>query len=146
MAVYDPVILKLAKSPLNYGSMSHPTVEAAEHNPVCGDKVVLQLSIRNQKIAKAMFTAEGCAIVKASASLLTEAVVGKNVDEAQELYRSVRLHLTQPETTAHSELDKLEILLTVRKRGVRVKCALLPWLALRQALADGLQEQHSTFR
>jgi len=134
-ALYEEVILDHNRNPRNYpknppGASHH----AHGYNPLCGDEFTLHLRIDNGVIADAGFEGAGCAISTASASLLTEAVKGKTVDDARRLFVGVQRLLTGEE--APGEIGKLRVLAGVREFPMRVKCATLPWHTFAAALDD----------
>jgi len=133
--LYRELILDHARSPRHFGKLENATHHAEGINPLCGDKLKMYFVIDDDgKIAEARFEGSGCAISVASASLLTETVVGLTVQEAMSRFSGVVDALTgatQPDTT---ELGKLAALLGVREFPSRVKCATLSWHALNAAI------------
>ncbi|MFL6622442.1 MAG: Fe-S cluster assembly sulfur transfer protein SufU [Sulfurifustaceae bacterium] len=134
-ALYEEVILDHNRRPRNFrrvpeGSNRH----AAGHNPLCGDQLTLDLRIEGGVIKDIGFEGSGCAISTASASLMTESIKGKTVEEAEQLFRGVHELLTQP--AASVEVGKLQVLAGVRDYPSRVKCATLPWHTLEAALKN----------
>jgi len=129
--LYQEIILDHAKRPLNRGILENPTVTVPADNPTCGDEVTLQLRVAEDRIEDVRFTGQGCAICMASTSMMTRAIKGKPTAEAGALFRQVHdaIH-------GHGEMPKGEIaaLAGVREFPQRVKCALLSWEALREAL------------
>ena len=117
--IYQEFIIELYKKPLNYGVIENPDFKAEVHNPTCGDNIVLYLKVENEIIADAKHSGKGCAISQASASLLTEYLRGKRIDEVKDL-------------TKEDILDMIKINLT--KNPTRMRCALLPLDALKIAL------------
>ncbi|HMS55971.1 MAG TPA: SUF system NifU family Fe-S cluster assembly protein [Fimbriimonadaceae bacterium] len=138
--LYQEIILDHNKSPRNRGTVEHPTCEAHGHNPLCGDQVHLGLRVSDGKIEDIKFEGQGCAISVASASLMTEAVVGKSVEEALVLSDEFQSMVTGKDLDKHFS-DELEALAGVREFPARVKCATLAWHALEEALQgkDGCQ-------
>jgi nitrogen fixation NifU-like protein len=134
-ALYEQVILDHNRNPRNYPkNPPGATHHAHGYNSLCGDEFTLHLRVENGVIADAGFEGAGCAISTASASLLTEAVKGKRVDEARRLFAGVRHLLTGEGEQA--ELGKLEVLAGVHAFPMRVKCATLPWHTLVAALEN----------
>jgi nitrogen fixation NifU-like protein len=129
--LYQEIILEHAKRPMNRGVLENATVTVPAENPTCGDEVTLQLRVADDKIEDARFTGQGCAICMASASMMTRAVKGKPCAEAGALFRQVH-----DSVHGKGEMPKGEIAAIggVREFPQRVKCALLPWEALREAL------------
>ena len=132
--LYQSVILDHYKKPRNYGALEDATASAEGVNPLCGDHITVRVRVREGAIDAVTFEGNGCAISKASASLMTEIVGGRAIAEAEEIFE--RFHeLVTGETGAPDEaLGKLEVLSGVREFPARVKCATLAWHALRAAL------------
>ena len=130
------MIIDHTKRPRNFRVIDHPDRTARGHNPLCGDKLTLYLTLRDGRIADVAFQGEGCSISTASASLMTEAIKGKTVAEAQDLFHRFHETLTAPpdQPAPQRQLGKLAVLEGVRRFPVRVKCATLPWHTLAAAL------------
>jgi nitrogen fixation NifU-like protein len=141
--LYQEVILDHGKKPRNFRRPEHPTNEAAGRNPLCGDQLVVYLDIAaDGRIADAAFVGKGCAISMASASMMTEIVKGKTVDEAKALFESFHHMCTDDDAEpveGDEEMEKLQVLSGVRQFPVRVKCATLPWHTLTAAI-EGVKE------
>jgi nitrogen fixation NifU-like protein len=136
-ALYQEIILDHNRRPRNYGELSGADRTVAGRNPLCGDEMTLWVRMEEDRIADARFVAQGCAVSKASASLMTAAVKGKTRGEAEHLFDRVHKLVTGrlPEAE-QAGLGALAALGGVAKFPIRVKCASLPWHALRKAL-DG---------
>jgi len=136
--LYRHVILDHHRNPRNTVKLNAPEVEYEEYNPICGDGVVLQLKLDSGRIHKAAFQGQGCSISQASASILTESVLGKSLDEAEVLSRAFRQMMqgNAPSNEEPDGLGDLEALQGVRKFPVRIKCALLAWAALEEGIRD----------
>ena len=139
--LYQEVILDHNKAPHNYRQMADASRVALGHNPLCGDKLTLFVKLDGDRIADAAFQGSGCAISKASASLLTDAVKGKSLAEAESLYGRFHDLLTgppdvKPDPALVKTLGKLAVFSGVREFPVRVKCATLSWHALEAALKN----------
>jgi len=133
--LYRELILDHARSPRNFGSLSTATHEAEGINPLCGDKLKLYLQVDDAGgIRNVSFNGTGCAISVASASLLTEAVVGMQADRALDFFAAVVASLTGREDRPGIELGKLTALQGVCDYPSRVKCATLAWHALDAAI------------
>jgi len=143
--LYQEVILDHNKSPRNYRVMDDATRSSEGLNPLCGDQMTVYVKLDGDHIDDVAFQARGCAISKASASLMTEGVKGKTAAEAEELFQRVHSMLTTPrdEEVDESGLGKLAVLSGVREFPSRVKCASLSWHALRAALRED-QDKVST--
>ena len=137
-ALYQEIILDHNRRPRNYGELAGADRTVAGRNPLCGDEMTLWIKLDADRIAEAKFVAQGCAVSKASASLMTAAVKGKTRGEAEQLFdrfhRLVTGKLPEPEQAG---LGALAALGGVAKFPIRVKCASLPWHALKQALDTG---------
>jgi nitrogen fixation NifU-like protein len=134
LALYQEVILDHSRHPRHFGELVDATHQAEGVNPLCGDEIKLYLTIADQVIIAIQFTGIGCAICMASASLLTEHLTGKTVHQAQDgfaAFMSLAEKGTQPE---HYKLGKLSVFESVHNFPLRVKCATLPWHALKAAL------------
>ena len=137
MDLYQEVILDHNKQPRNFGEVDGATHEADGHNPLCGDRLHVSLMLDGDRVVDVRFEGSGCAISTASASLMTEAVKGKTVDEARHLFNGFHELVTgDPSQVAEAsaELGKLAVFEGVREFQARVKCATLAWHALRSAL------------
>lgn len=134
-ALYQEVILDHNRRPRNYGALPEANREVAQRNPLCGDEMTLQLRIDGDTIADVKFTGQGCAVSKASASLMTAAVKGKSRREAEALFERMHRLLTGalPEGDRDG-LGSLAALGGVAKFPMRVKCASMAWHALHEAL------------
>ncbi len=131
--LYKEIILTHYKSPKNRGVLADATVSSGGHNPSCGDQVELFLKLDGDRVVEASFDGDGCAISQASASLLTEAVKGKTVEEALALAKKFRAMVVEGKAP-DPELGDLAALSGVAQLPSRVKCATLAWNALEEAL------------
>jgi nitrogen fixation NifU-like protein len=135
--LYQSVILDHYKKPRNQRRPDGADREAEGVNPLCGDHVHVYARVEDDRIADVGFEGSGCAISTASASLMTEAVKGRTIAEADAIYQRFHEVVTSRGETDASGLGKLEVLAGVREFPARVKCATLAWHALRSALAGG---------
>ncbi len=133
-ALYQEVIIDHSRNPRNFTECCNASHKAEGYNPLCGDKLKLFLKIKENVIENACFTGTGCAISTASASLMTEALKGKTLIEANTLFKKFHHLLTEDDNV--EDLGKLEILAGVRTFPMRVKCATLAWHTLQAALKD----------
>jgi nitrogen fixation NifU-like protein len=133
-ALYRDVILDHNRQPRNFRALDGAR-KAEGHNPVCGDRLTVYVRVEQGLIEAATFQGSGCAIAKASASLMTESITGKTVAQAEALFERLQRLLTSPPGAAIEDLGALSALAGVRRFSVRVKCATLPWEALRAAAA-----------
>jgi nitrogen fixation NifU-like protein len=136
--LYQAVILDHHKKPRNFRVLPGANRSADGFNPLCGDKVTVYLQIENGKVRDVSFQGSGCAISTASASVMTELLKGKTVEEAeahfQKFHQLVTGDISRPAET--SGLGKLAAFAGVREFPVRVKCATLAWHTLRAALHE----------
>jgi len=140
--LYQTTILDHGRSPRNFGKLEEANRTAAGHNPLCGDRLTLYLEVEDDVVKAASFEGSGCAISTASASMLTEAVTGKSVADAETLFQKFHTWVAgQGPADLHSDqadgLGKLAVFGGVREFPVRVKCATLAWHAMHSALAGG---------
>jgi nitrogen fixation protein NifU and related proteins len=136
--LYQEVILDHNKRPRNFRAIDAPSRVAKGHNPLCGDRLTLYVNMEGDRIADVAFEGSGCAISKASASLMTEAVKGKTVAEAGALFDRFHDLVTSPpdEPVTTSGLGKLAVFAGVREYPARVKCASLAWHTMKNAVED----------
>lgn len=134
--LYQEVILDHNRSPRNYRPLPGANRSARGHNPLCGDQLTLFLDVQDGVVKDVAFTGSGCAISKASASLMTEAVKGKSTEDATALFHRFHELLTgPPDVKADARaMGKLVVFGGVREFPVRVKCATLAWHTMNTAL------------
>ena len=132
--LYQEVILDHNKRPRNFRVLERPSHHAEGFNPLCGDRLDLFLNVEEDRIADVGFQGSGCAISKASASLMTDAIKGRSVAEARDLFDRFHRMVTTPTDRTVEDLGKLSVLAGVREFPVRVKCASLAWHTLKAAL------------
>ena len=139
--LYQEVILDHCKRPRNFGPLEGAEREAKGNNPLCGDRVTVYLALENGTVKDVHFDGVGCAISMASASLMTEMVKGKTVEETRALFARFHRLVTEPAGGEDVlDLDKLAVFAGVREFPIRVKCATLPWHTLTAALEDKREE------
>jgi nitrogen fixation NifU-like protein len=137
--LYQEVILDHGKRPRNFGPLDGATASAEGLNPLCGDHLVLQIKVADGKVQEARFTGTGCAISRASASVMTGLVKGKTQAEVEAMFQVFHALVTggpgaHPDLAA---LGKLAVFGGVHEFPTRVKCASLAWHTLRSALQGG---------
>ncbi|HEY6803585.1 MAG TPA: SUF system NifU family Fe-S cluster assembly protein [Pyrinomonadaceae bacterium] len=134
--LYQQVILDHNKKPRNFRKIEKPSHTAEGHNPLCGDQLTIYLTVENDEVKDVAFEGSGCAISKASASMMTQAVKGKNKAEAEKLFKEFHGMVTGEldEEAEENGLGNLKIFAGVREFPVRVKCASLPWHTLQAAI------------
>ena len=133
--LYRDVIVDHNRNPRNFGRLGHPSRAADGHNPLCGDRLHLELELEGGRVKDVRFDGKGCAISTASASLMTEAIKGRTLPEVEQLFGTVHDMLTRRDAPVPPELGKLAALSGVREFPARVKCASLCWHTLNAALA-----------
>jgi nitrogen fixation NifU-like protein len=135
--LYQEVILDHNRRPRNFRAIEDPTRRQEGYNPLCGDRLTLYVALEGDRIRDVSFQGSGCAISKASASLMTEALKGKTVEEARALFARFHEMVTSPPESEVPDLGKLAVLAGVREFPTRVKCASLAWHTLNAAVAGG---------
>ncbi len=143
--LYQDVILEHSKAPRNYRELAAANHKAEGFNPLCGDHFTVYLDLENDSIRDISFQGSGCAISKASASMMTQILKGKSKAEAEKLFGVFHAMVTgkAPADGSQPELGKLAVFSGVSEFPVRVKCATLAWHALHAAL-EGKAEAVST--
>jgi nitrogen fixation NifU-like protein len=139
--LYQQVILDHNKKPRNFRRIEDATQHAEGFNPLCGDQLTVYLRMENGVVEEVSFEGSGCAISKAAASMMTQAVKGKTHDEVEKLFAEFHRMVTgelEVETTPN-DLGRLKIFAGVREFPARVKCASLPWHTLHAALAGDVE-------
>jgi nitrogen fixation NifU-like protein len=133
-SLYQEVILDHNKKPRNWGVLADATHKAEGHNPLCGDHLTVSLRLNEQIVDAIYFHGESCAICKASASMMTIAVKGKSIGDAEQLVKQFREMATGVlDDTSPNDLGRLTVFASVRDLPSRVKCAILPWHTLHAA-------------
>jgi len=140
--LYQQVILDHSKSPRNFRVMADANRTAHGHNPICGDNIQLFLKMDGDVIQDISFQGSGCAISKASASILTDALKGRSKEEVKAVFEKVH-DMVVTGKTPDGDLGKLAVFAGVHKYPARVKCAILPWHATMSAM-EGKDEPVST--
>lgn len=134
--LYQEVIFDHYKKPRNFHQLAGANHVAHGHNRLCGDKLTVYLHVEGGVIEDLSFEGEGCAISTASASLMTDALKGKKLEQAEQLFEAFHHMVTHDDAEADPALGKLEVLAGVREFPARVKCATLAWHTLQAALKD----------
>lgn len=144
-SLYRDVILDHYRNPRNKGTIANPDAHGEGHNPLCGDELSLDLRIEADRVVAVAVEGQGCSISQASASMMSQAIKGKTLDEVSELIRSFKMMMDIDSAPAEAGIDPdrpgaalgdLEALQGVRKFPVRIKCANLAWTTLQEALED----------
>ena len=136
--LYQEVILDHNRRPRNFGQLPDATRTAKGYNPLCGDRLTLYLKLDGDRIDGVAFEGSGCAISKASASLMTDAIKGQSTSSAADLFERFHQMITTPidQPVDEDSVGKLAVLAGVREFPARVKCASLAWHTLKAALDD----------
>ena len=138
--LYQEVILDHSRHPRHFGALAEATHRGEGHNPLCGDKVTVYLHVDGEgRIADVSFEGRGCAISQASASLMTDLVQGRTIDEADALMGGF-LHLVKGEDAgalAGKDRETLDVMSGISAFPMRVKCATLAWHTMKSALEGG---------
>lgn len=133
--LYQETILDHNKHPRNFGRLDGASHHAHGHNPLCGDRVDVYLQVEDDRVVDVAFEGDGCAISTASASIMTDVLKGRSLDEVHALF--ARFHeLVTTDAELPEELGKLAVLAGVREFPTRVKCATLAWHTLEAALRN----------
>jgi nitrogen fixation protein NifU and related proteins len=143
--LYQEVILEHSKAPRNYRELKSADRKAEGFNPLCGDRLVVYVEMQGDLIREIGFQGSGCAISKASASMMTQSIKGKTKEQARALFEGFRQTVTGQTTGNGNQVDlgKLAVFSGVSEFPTRVKCATLAWHTLQAAL-EGRQESVST--
>ncbi|HID75612.1 MAG TPA: SUF system NifU family Fe-S cluster assembly protein [Planctomycetaceae bacterium] len=136
--LYQQVILDHQRSPRNFHGLPDADRVSTGYNPLCGDRVTVYVRFEGQRLAEASFQGTGCAICMASASMMTEQIQGRPVDEVEDLFHRFQDLVTAGDLLSADlgRLGKLAVFAGVRQFPMRVKCATLPWHTLRAAVCD----------
>ena len=134
--LYREIILDHYRNPRHRGSLPSPTASHEGLNPLCGDEVTIELLVEGNRISDAAYNGSGCSISQSSASMMTEAISGKTLDEVKRLSGDFRSMMRGDDDVDPESLGDLEALSGVRKFPVRVKCATLAWHTLEEALSE----------
>jgi nitrogen fixation NifU-like protein len=140
--LYQDIILDHGRNPRNFRAQEQASHTAQGHNPLCGDRVTVYLTLDGERIADVSFTGRGCAISTASSSLMTEVLEGKTLAEAKQLFHSFHASVTGAEApeldpSLEDDFERLAPLAGVKAYPARVKCATLAWHAVEAALKPG---------
>jgi nitrogen fixation protein NifU and related proteins len=141
--LYQELILEHSKAPRNYRQLAEANCKAEGYNPLCGDHFTVYVQTSGDWIQDISFQGSGCAISKASASMMTQSLKGKTTHEAKELFENFHRTVTGEKNGASGQLGKLSVFAGVAEFPTRVKCATLAWHTLEAAL-EGKQDSVST--
>ncbi len=142
--LYQQVILDHNKKPRNFRRLEDADRSAEGYNPLCGDQLTIYVNLADDSVREIAFEGSGCAISKAAASMMTQAVKGKSKEQIEKLFKEFHSMVTGEldEETDENQLGNLKIFAGVREFPVRVKCATLPWHTMHAALHN--QDRAST--
>ena len=130
--LYQEVILDHSKNPQNFGILNQYTCTAEGNNPMCGDSLTVYVNIENNVISDVSYRARGCAISVASASIMSNIIKGKTIEEVDALFDKFH-RLCMGEDIEDDEMETLQVLSGVSKFPTRVKCATMSWHAIKEA-------------
>ena len=145
--LYRETILDHYHHPRNRGVIDDATAVVEGINPLCGDELTLYLVVDNDKIKDVKLNAKGCSINTASGSMMSEAIIGKSLNEANKIidsFKEMMLEKRKEEVHLPEGMEDLEALQGVKKYPVRIKCVLLPWNSLMQAIKDIKTDSNGT--
>ena len=136
--LYQEMVVDHSRKPRNFGELAEANHTAEGFNPLCGDQITVYLKVENAVVTDVSFVATGCAISKASASMMTEEIKGKSLSQIESLFEGFRGMVTRKpgDEFDASDLGDLEILSGVSQYPSRIKCATLSWHAMQAALSE----------
>lgn len=134
--LYQEVILDHNRRPRNFRALDEPSRTQEGYNPLCGDRLIVYVKLAGDVIEDVTFQGTGCAISKASASLMTDALKGKTIVEAREMFDRFHDMVTSSPDMPTADLGKLSVFAGVREYPTRIKCASLPWHTLKAAVSN----------
>ena len=135
--LYGDAIMDHYRSPRHREPILHPDVESHEYNPFCGDEVTLQIKLDDRgRVAAVSSVSQGCSIIQASASMMADVMPGRSLEQLGQLSQTFRSMMrgNSPASEALLQMGELPALQVVRQYPVRIKCALLPWVALEEGI------------
>ncbi len=134
--LYQEILLEHNSKPRNFRKVADASRTAEGYNPLCGDQITLYLKLVDNVVEDVGFQGVGCAISRASASMMTQSIKGRSLDEANVIFNAFHDMLTRPQSEPdYDTLGDLETLAGVNEYPTRIKCAILPWHAMRSALS-----------
>lgn len=137
--LYQEILLEHNSKPRNFRKLEAHSHNADGYNPLCGDEISLYLQITDGVIMDVGFQGKGCAISRASASLMTQSIKGHNVEEAENVFDQFRKMLTEPDAVLdYEQLGDLETLAGVSEFPSRIKCAILAWHTMKAAIDEDI--------
>ncbi len=144
-ALYEEVLLDHTKHPRNFRALADADYTVEGYNPLCGDQFTVYIKLKDDIIEEVSFTGNGCAVSKASASMMTSQLKGRTIEQAKSLFKHFHRMLTSPPDAEidESTVGKLRVFSGVREYPMRIKCATLAWHTLANAL-EGKENTTST--
>jgi nitrogen fixation protein NifU and related proteins len=142
--LYQELILDHYRRPRHRGTLAHPAIIVDQHNPLCGDELHVTVCLDGDRITEIAHTGEGCSISQASASMMSDAIVGHTTGEALELIEHFRQVMHREVPADEDQLGDAVALEGVNKYPVRIKCALLSWMALKDGLLTRMLDQQES--
>lgn len=139
--LYQDIIIKHYKNPHNFGKLENAQIVERDYNPFCGDELTLYVRVENNRIEEVRFEGKGCSISQASASMMTDIIKGKTLEEAARFSAGFRSMLYGEKKLRDEELGSLVALKGIEQFPVRVKCAALIWIALSRGIEKYKKEQ-----
>jgi nitrogen fixation NifU-like protein len=135
--LYQEILLEHNNKPRNFHKLEDANHQADGYNPLCGDRITLYLKVEDDVITDVAFQGVGCAISRASASMMTQSIKGKSLEEANGIFDAFHQMITHPDVEPDFDmLGDLETLAGVNEYPTRIKCAILAWHTMRSALKD----------
>ena len=135
--LYQEILLEHNSKPRNFRKLEDASFTAEGYNPLCGDQITLYLKLVDDMVVDAGFQGVGCAISRASASMMTQSIKGKSLDEANGIFNAFHEMITHPDVEPdYDTLGDLETLAGVNEYPTRIKCAVLAWHTMRSALSN----------
>ena len=134
--LYRDIIIDHYRNPRHKGHLESPTAAHEGLNPLCGDEVTIEVSVKDGQLAEIAYSGSGCSISQSSASMMTEATAGKSLPDVRSLIDEFTAMMRSTEEIESDTLGDLEALSGVRKFPVRIKCATLAWHTLNEALNE----------
>ena len=133
--LYQEILLEHNSKPRNFRKVDDASATAEGYNPLCGDQITLYLKVVDGTVEDVGFQGVGCAISRASASMMTQSIKGRSLDEAQTIFEAFHSMITHPgEEPDYDTLGDLETLAGINEYPTRIKCAILAWHTMRSAL------------
>ena len=135
--LYQEILLEHNSKPRNFRKLEDASFTAEGYNPLCGDQITLYLKLVDDVVEDVGFQGVGCAISRASASMMTQSIKGKSLDEANDIFNAFHEMITHPDIEPdYDTLGDLETLAGVNEYPTRIKCAVLAWHTMRSALSN----------